>query len=125
MFYLSETFPPMNFGLKPHPISYPLLPVSQVAGCRCTLLAGNHSVSLAGRHEEQIRFFPAIPQNAENGFRKLYSHFVVVFRSFSQNFPLGAPDVTFNLSLTDSDTVISMVPRISRELQTTRCCCKN
>ena len=31
MFYLSETFPPVNFGLKPHPISYPLLPVSQVA----------------------------------------------------------------------------------------------
>ena len=24
---------------------------------------------------------------------KLYSRFVVVFRSFSQNFPLGAPDI--------------------------------
>ena len=26
MFYLSETFSLMNFGLKPHPISYPLHP---------------------------------------------------------------------------------------------------
>ena len=37
-------------------------------------------------------FFPAISQNASNGFRKLYLRFVVAFRSFSQNFPLGAPD---------------------------------
>ena len=32
--------------------------------------------------------------NAQNGFRKLYSYFVVVFRSFSQNFPLGVPVTT-------------------------------
>ena len=44
MFYLSETFSPA------HPISSlpPPPPVSQVAGCRCTLLVGNSSVSLAG-----------------------------------------------------------------------------
>ena len=28
---------------------------------------------------------------SQNGFRKLYSCFVVVFRSFPQNLPLGAP----------------------------------
>ena len=30
-------------------------PVSQIVGCRCTLLAGNSSISLAGS-EEQIAF---------------------------------------------------------------------
>ena len=30
-----------------------------------------------------------------HGFRKLYSCFVVVFRSFPQNFPLVAPDNAF------------------------------
>ena len=33
---------------------------------------------------------PAIPQN---GIRKLYLCFVVVFKSFSQNFPVGCPCV--------------------------------
>ena len=51
------------------------------------------SISLAGS-EEQMNFLPAISQNALNGFKKLYSCFVVAFRSFSQNFPLGAPDAT-------------------------------
>ena len=51
MFYLSETFPPA------HLISSPAPQVSQVVGCRCTLLVGNSSVSLAGGSEEQIRFF--------------------------------------------------------------------
>ena len=36
-------------------------PVSQVAGCRCTLLAGNSSISLAGS-EEQIIFFQQSPK---------------------------------------------------------------
>ena len=58
-------------------------PVSQVACCRCTLLAGKSSISLAVS-EEQMHFFPAISQNASNGFRKLYSRFFV-FGSFSQN----------------------------------------
>ena len=64
-----------------------------------TQLAGNVPVSqVAGW--ELVRqscwewgtntFFPAISQNAWHGFRKLYSCFVVVFRSFSQHFLLGA-----------------------------------
>ena len=36
-------------------------PVSQVAGCRCTLLAWNSSMSLAGR-EEQIHFSQQPPR---------------------------------------------------------------
>ena len=58
--------------------------------CRCTLLAGNSSISLAGS-EEQMNFSQQSPKMLKNGFRKLYSCFVVVFRYFSQNFPLGAP----------------------------------
>ena len=37
------------------------VPVSQVAGCRCTLLAGDSSISLAGS-EEQINFFQQSPK---------------------------------------------------------------
>ena len=49
------------------------------------------SISLAGS-EGRINFSQQSPsQNAQNGFKKLYSCSVVVFRSFSQNFPLGAP----------------------------------
>ena len=47
------------------------------------------SISLAGS-EERI-FFSLQSPKMLNGFKKLYSCFVVVFRSFSQNFPLGAP----------------------------------
>ena len=47
------------------------------------MLAGNSSISLVGS-EEQIKFAPAISQNA-------YSCFVVVFTAFSQNVQLDAP----------------------------------
>ena len=57
------------------------VPVSQVAECRCTLLAGNSSISLSGS-EEQIYFSQQSPKML-NGFKKLYSCFVVVLRSFS------------------------------------------
>ena len=67
--------------------------VSQVAGCRCTLLAGNSSISLAGSEDKRINFSQHITK-CLNGFRKLCSCFVVVFRSFSQNFPLGAPELS-------------------------------
>ena len=80
MCYVSETSPTrpllttegLNFALRPHP-NWPVIlgyirllgnfPVSQVAGCRCTLLAGNSSISLAGS-EERIHFFTAISENA-------------------------------------------------------------
>ena len=63
----------------------------QVAGCRCTLLAENFSISLAGS-EEQINFSQQSPKMLKMASKKLFPCFVVVFRSFSQNFPLGAPE---------------------------------
>ena len=82
MFYLSETFPLVNFGLKPHPISYPLSlppppppPVSQVAVCRRTLLAGNSaSVSLAVGGKEPIHFPCKLPKCLKWLQKALFTH---------------------------------------------------
>ena len=61
------------------------LPVSQVVGCRCTLLAGNYSVSLS-ESEEQINFswqsLKMLKMASES-----FIHALLLF----QNFPLGAP----------------------------------
>ena len=62
---------------------------SKVAARRRTFLAGNSSISLQGSEEQLNVFQIAI---LKNGFRKPYSCFVVVFSSFSQNFPLRAPE---------------------------------
>ena len=65
---------------------------SQVAGCRCTLLAGNSSISLAGS-EEQISFSqhsPKMLKMASESF--IYALLLLLYRSFSQNFILGATD---------------------------------
>ena len=61
-------------------------PVIQIAGCRCILLAGNSSISLA-RRVEQINLSPKMLKMASESF--IHALFVV-FRSFPQNFPLGA-----------------------------------
>ena len=76
--YVLETFPTrplpttegLNFALRPHP-NWPVIfgyirllgnfPISQVAGCRCTLLARNSSISLAGS-EEQMHFSQQSPK---------------------------------------------------------------
>ena len=58
----------LNSALWPYP-NLPVMStdinflVSQIAGSRCTLLAGNSSISLVGS-EKQINFFPTIFQNA-------------------------------------------------------------
>ena len=64
--------------------------VSQVAGCRCSLLAGNTCISLAGS-EEQINVSQQSPKMLKMASEGSVSSFVVVFTSFSQNLPLGAP----------------------------------
>ena len=64
-------------------------PVSQIAGCRCILLVENSSISLA-RKVEQINLSPKMLKMASESF--IHACFVVVFSSFSQNFPLGALD---------------------------------
>ena len=64
------------------------------------------SISLAGS-EKQIKFSQQSPKMLKMAFERFYSCFVVVFRSFSQNFLLDAPvvvlpskavNVTLNLS---------------------------
>ena len=66
-------------------------PVSQVAGCRCTLLAGNSSISLAGS-ERQINVSQQSPNMREMASESfMHAFFFVVFRYFSKNFPSGAP----------------------------------
>ena len=65
-------------------------PVSQVARCKCTLLAGNSPISLAGS-VEQIRFSQQSPKMLKMASESIKHALVVVFRSFSQRFPLGAP----------------------------------
>ena len=49
-----------SFGHTQFPLDPPL-PTAEVAGCRCTLLAGNSSISLAGS-EEQINFSQQSPK---------------------------------------------------------------
>ena len=114
MFYLSETFPPAHTISSPPPP-----PVSQVAGCRCTLLVGNSSVSLAGPAGVRNKYIyssnlPKCWKWLQKALFTLCCCFGVFFLKISRWVPL-----TSLLSLTDSDTAI--VPRISRELQSTRC----
>ena len=65
-------------------------PLSQVAGCRGTLLAENSPISLAGS-EEQINFSQQSPKMLKTASESFIHDFFIVFRSFSPNFPLGAP----------------------------------
>ena len=52
------------------------------------------SISLAGS-EEQINFSQQSPKMLKMASESFFSCFVVVFRSFSQNFLFGAPDGGF------------------------------
>ena len=54
------------------------------------LLAGNSSISLAGS-EEQIIFFQQSPKMLKMASETFIHALLLFFRSFSQNFPLGAP----------------------------------
>ena len=66
-------------------------PVSQVAGCRCTLLAGNSSTSLAGSGE-QINFYQKSSKMLKKASES-FIHALLLFSSFFfSKFPLGAPE---------------------------------
>ena len=100
---LSSNLPPPplpiegpNFSLWPHPnwsvitghTSAVKLPSK--SGCRLYMhLPGWELFQQSCWEWGTDKFSPAISQNALNGFRNLYSCFVVVFTSFSQNFPLS------------------------------------
>ena len=58
-----------------------------VAGCRCTLLAGNSSISLAGS-EEQIYVSQQSPKMASESF---FYALLLLLSLFLEIFPLGAP----------------------------------
>ena len=53
------------------------LPVSQVAGCRCTLPAGNSSTSLA-RSEKQINFSQQSPKMLKKASES-FTHALLLF----------------------------------------------
>ena len=66
-------------------------PVSQVAGCRCTLLAGNSSTNLAGSGE-QINFYQKSSKMLKKASES-FIHALLLFSSlFFSKFPLGAPE---------------------------------
>ena len=105
MCYLSETPSPLiewaNFALGPSipspdwgsefcPMTTPKL-ASNVwiyAGCRCTFLAGNSSISLAGS-EEHINFSQQSPKMLKMAPERFIHALLLLYRS-PQNFPLGA-----------------------------------
>ena len=72
-------------------------PVSQVAGCRCTLLAGNSFISLAGSGE-QINLCQQSPKMLKTSSESFIHALVLFFWSFPQNFQLCAP-VSFFCSI--------------------------
>ena len=91
--------PPLNEGLnltlRPHTqtrqqyLDIRLLGnflVGQVAGCKCTLLAGNSSISLAGS-EEQINFSqqsPNMRKMASESFIRAFLLFLGIFLKISR-----------------------------------------
>ena len=99
----------VNVALKPHPNSYQTPPppplkgwilpyglrllgnfqVSQVAGWRCTLLAGNLFISLAGS-EEQINFSQQSPKILKIASDIFIRAFLLFLSLLFQNFLLGA-----------------------------------
>ena len=63
-------------------------PEGQVAGCRCTLLAGNSCISLAGS-EEQIYVFPGNLPICLKWLRKGLFMLCCCFQLFLSKFPVG------------------------------------
>ena len=64
-------------------------PVSQVAGYRCTLLAGNSSISLA-ESEELITFSQKSPKMLKMASER-FVHFLLLFLGLFSKFPAGCP----------------------------------
>ena len=71
-------------------------PVSQVAECRCTSLAGNSSISLAG-NEEQINFSQQSPKMLKMASIS-FIHALLFLGSFSQNCERKTVQVFFYVS---------------------------
>ena len=81
--------------------------VSQVAGCRCTLLAGNSSISLAGS-EEQINFSqqsPKMLKMASESFIHVLLLFLDLFLKISRWVPLNS-----QTRVSSSETINLVIP---------------
>ena len=87
----------LNFALWPLPTGLWCLdicllgnfPVSQVAGCRCTLLAGNSSIRLAGS-VVQITFFQQPPKMLKMASES-FIHALLFFKGLFSNLLVGCP----------------------------------
>ena len=71
-------------------------PVNQVVGCRCTLLAVNSTISLAGS-EEEIHFSQQSPKMLKMVSESFILALLLFFRSFSQDFPCTIIQRSFSL----------------------------
>ena len=82
--------------------------VSQVAGCRCTLLAGNSSISLAGSEEKRINFSqqsPKMLKMASESFIHVLLLFLDLFLKISRSVPLNS-----QTKVSSSETINLVTP---------------
>ena len=93
--------PPPTQGIKMRPMTTPNLatyvsldirllgnfPVSQIAGCRCILLVGNSSISLA-RRVERINLSPKMLKMASESFIHALLLFLGLFLKIYRRVPL-------------------------------------
>ena len=80
-----------DFALRPHP-NWPVMSghtsagkLSSKSGCRCTLLAGNSSISPAGS-EEQIKFSQQSPKMLKMASASFIRVLLLFLGLFLQNF---------------------------------------
>ena len=82
--------------------------VSQVAGCRCTLLAGNSSISLAGSEDKRINFSqqsPKMLKMASESFIHVLLMFLDLFLKISPWVPLNS-----QTRVSSSETINLVIP---------------
>ena len=98
--YPIQPLPPhwrVEFSLWPHPNWLTCFPVSQVVGCRCTLLAGNSFVSLAGSGEQKnlCQQSPKMLKTASESFIHALVLFFGLFLKISCCVPLCLSSIQF------------------------------
>ena len=99
--FVTKLAPPPTQGVNVRPMTTPNLatnvsldirllgnfPVSQIAGCRCILVVGNSSISLARRVEE-INLSPKMLKMASESFIHALLLFLGLFLKISRRVPL-------------------------------------
>ena len=89
--------PTLKGWIFPHPNWLTCFPVSQVVGCRCTLLAGNSFVSLAGSGEQKnlCQQSPKMLKTASESFIHALVLFFGLFLKISCCVPLCLSSIQF------------------------------